>query len=788
MSQRNREKRQREKGLDRPSSVMKRDVPSEVPYGAPMPWRDAAFWATLGAILLTIFMLYISVIEHRFIYDDVEYIATNVLYRPGHGIGALFTIPYPFGEPGPGLFRPLTAAVFWIEANLGALSPRVFFAGNFIWYLALCALTFAWLHRLSGSLGAAAVAGFVFALHPYHAESVNWTVARAGTMSAVCGVGLLWLAGEKRLRLFKPARIVLECLLYAGAVLFYENAIFLPAAVWLQICLMREPPDDRGPSAREEKNLRFARIASLSTVMLLLLVWRWRVLGALGPQGIYIHSYFKAMSGVERFLLPFQLLVKHFVGFVAPLKLSVMQDPRGDGFYFPLSGWASLAGVIALLAGGWMARRKQPLCAFGLGLFAIGALPSINVLSSGQIFSERTTLLPSLGLCIALGAAISFLRTRAIWREMAFVAVSLWCVMAAWFVHSRTAEWGSTFVFWTNEAKRNPHNPHPLICLGALLDKTGKKDEAARAFERALELEPGNALGLSNLANFAMNAGDLDKADDLLSKALAAQAEQPDILARKGWLRFRQKRYQEASEIFQRVLELRPDHVEALMGLGYVGTLCGRPQISAEALTRLRQSAPEFHPVEAAFYLGTALKVAGRPREAERRFSETLYLDPHFSLALWEWADLLIAERNYRQAEDILAKGLEAAGGRDSQLMFLAGEVLIAQGQNSQAAQIAERYLKTSADDDWMKALIADALIHGGKTEEAKKLLVAIPEQVFAKAEYLRLRADVADREGDSEKAAQNLKEALQLVPTSARLRARMGLQSGSPPAAARQP
>ncbi|MFH0793601.1 MAG: tetratricopeptide repeat protein, partial [bacterium] len=133
-------------------------------------------------------------------------------------------------------------------------------------------------------------------------------------------------------------------------------------------------------------------------------------------------------------------------------------------------------------------------------------------------------------------------------------------------------------------------------------------------------------------------------------------------------------------------------------------------------------------------------------------------------------------------AEDLLTKGLQVVSGRDSQLMFLAGEVLIGQGQISEAAQLAERYVKISPDDEWMKALTADALIHAGKIEEAKKLLLEIPRQIFAKAEYLRMRADIAARDGDSEKAAQYLKEALEAAPTSARLRALIGSQPNTPP------
>ncbi|MFH0793299.1 MAG: tetratricopeptide repeat protein, partial [bacterium] len=696
MSQRNREKRQRANKPDQQPTASQPDAMSSLPYSAPMPWKIAGFWGTLAAILLTVAVLYASVVGHPFIYDDVEYIATNTLYRPGHGMGALFTTPYPYGDAGTGLFRPLTAAVFWTEAQLGSFSPRVFFAGNLIWYLALCGLVFAWFHRLLGSFGAAAVAAAVFALHPYHAESVNWTVARAGTMSATCGVGLMWLAGEKRLKLFRPARIVLECLLYAGAVLLYESAILLPAAVGLQSWLVRDRGRIAKPTSPQEIIFNSARLASLGVVMLLVLFWRWRVLGGLGPQDFYVHGYLKTLNGTSRFLLPFQLLIKHLVGFLVPLKLSVLQDPHGDNFFFPLPGWLSVVGVIALLVGLWIARLRRPLVAFGLGLFVVGTLPSINILSSGQVFSERTTLLSSLGLCIVLGVLISVLSRCGIWREIAYAVVAIWCVMAVVRDHARTAEWSSPFGFWVAESKRNPYHPHPLVCVGALLDKAGNTAEATKAFEKALELDPRNVTAYGNLANFAMNAWDLDKAETLLDKALAVQADQPDMLARKGWLRYRQKRYQEALEIFQRVLELRSDQVEALLGMGMVGTLTGRPQVSAEALTRLRKTAPEYHPVEAAFYLGTALKQAGRPREAEQRFSEALSLDPRFSLAVWEWADLLIAEGDYGKAEDLLTKGLQVVSGRDSQLMFLAGEVLIGQGQISEAAQLAERYVKIS--------------------------------------------------------------------------------------------
>jgi len=87
-----------------------------------------------------------------------------------------------------------------------------------------------------------------------------------------------------------------------------------------------------------------------------------------------------------------------------------------------------------------------------------------------------------------------------------------------------------------------------------------------------------------------------------------------------------QGRYDEAAAQFQQLLESRPDHARAHLGLGLVYCFVGKFDESVDELKRAVECDPEW--VDARFNLGKMYAMLGRYDEARAEFNRVLELHP----------------------------------------------------------------------------------------------------------------------------------------------------------------
>ena len=121
----------------------------------------------------------------------------------------------------------------------------------------------------------------------------------------------------------------------------------------------------------------------------------------------------------------------------------------------------------------------------------------------------------------------------------------------------------------------------------------GKEADAAYALcEQALAIDPNNVRALTALGiKFWLPAvlglssdpkGDLERADELVSKALALDPDYAWARDQKGWVLLAQGRNDEAIAEFERALALDPSYADADAGLGWVHLRLGEFDKSVE--------------------------------------------------------------------------------------------------------------------------------------------------------------------------------------------------------------
>ncbi len=142
-------------------------------------------------------------------------------------------------------------ATFWLDRHVWGLSPALFHLTNLVLIATSAALVVAVARRYTGDARLAALAGLLFALHPYHVENAAWIAVRGDPIYSVLLLLAAWSYDRWREggvpRLLTRDAPVVAILLFEGALLAKETAIVLLPFLVLIGVLDRT----RRPSRRE---------------------------------------------------------------------------------------------------------------------------------------------------------------------------------------------------------------------------------------------------------------------------------------------------------------------------------------------------------------------------------------------------------------------------------------------------------------------------------------------------------------------------------------------------------
>ena len=109
-----------------------------------------------------------------------------------------------------------------------------------------------------------------------------------------------------------------------------------------------------------------------------------------------------------------------------------------------------------------------------------------------------------------------------------------------------------------------PEDPSYRFYLGLALAETRRPKEAVEAFTRTVELDPSFVRAWYNLGLARANLGDIDGALAALEHAGSLDPDSPEPLHAQATVLFQEKRFDEALQRTQEVLELAPDFQPAL--------------------------------------------------------------------------------------------------------------------------------------------------------------------------------------------------------------------------------
>ncbi|KAJ8667942.1 hypothetical protein QAD02_009605, partial [Eretmocerus hayati] len=243
-----------------------------------------------------------------------------------------------------------------------------------------------------------------------------------------------------------------------------------------------------------------------------------------------------------------------------------------------------------------------------IGFLVLPFLPASNLFFYvGFVLAERILYLPSVGACLAVGAAIARAHQSARARNrprlaalvLLLTALMLGCMSARTLL--RNADWLNEENLYRSALRINP--PKAYGNLGSVLSAQGRVNEAEQAFVEALRHRP-------NMADVHYNLGILQQG---------------------------RRNYQEAILSYQRAIHFRPSLAQAYVNLGATLASVGRGEEAAAVLraganldgSALKdRRAHEAARVQALLQLGSLHAEQGRLNKALASYRQALVLMP----------------------------------------------------------------------------------------------------------------------------------------------------------------
>jgi len=192
--------------------------------------------------------------------------------------------------------------------------------------------------------------------------------------------------------------------------------------------------------------------------------------------------------------------------------------------------------------------------------------------------------------------------------------------------------------------------------LGALLDRLEHYEEAIRAFDKAIELNPDVPVAWYNKGVALANLEKHDEALRAFDKAIELKPDYATAWDNKGVALGNVGRYKESLAAHNKAIELKPDYANAWNNKGVALENDGRDEESLAAHNKAIELKPDY--ANAWNNKGVALQKLGRYEEALTAYNKAIELKPDNKNAWFNKACIYSLMNKKAEALEFLAKAI----------------------------------------------------------------------------------------------------------------------------------
>ncbi|MGD0571786.1 MAG: tetratricopeptide repeat protein [Sedimentisphaerales bacterium] len=615
-------------------------------------------------------------------FDDDWYVSNNNYIKEGltrDSIAWAFSFTNQVAQTGN--WHPLTSLSHILDVEFYGLNPAGHHITNVMLHAVNTILLFLLLRYMTSKPWRSAFVAALFALHPFHVESVAWVSERKDVLST-----LLWLltiySYAWYVRKPKTSRYILTLLAFTGGLMAKPMLVTLPFVLLL---LDYWPLGRFNAPLSVENTDRHRRLIRLivEKIPFLGLAAAVCIITVIAQQNTW------AVATQDNLPLNFRLLNVP-ISYVMYIEKTFW--PSRLAFFYPhpisdISLWVSAASVLLLVILSILVFRfRQSKKYLPVGwLWYLGTLiPVIGIIQVGrQAMADRYTYIPLIGLFMIVAWGVCDLlenvRYRKIILSLSAAAVLLPLGVVSW---RQVGYWHDDITLFKRGTEAVKGNWWAYQLLGHTLVRQGRLDEAISSYKESIRLVPDSMEVQNDLGYALLQQGNLEEAIALYKKMLP---ELPDtatsdaavpIRPESGKLNAtiqcyaqahvnlgaaldRQDKLDEAIRHYMEALRVRPDYAVARKNLGNAFIRQGKFDQAIEQLEKYLRIEPNS--MEGRISIAYALMLNGRPDEAIVHIREIIRMQPNSAIGLYMLATVYQRQGKTTEAIEVFNKAAELA-------------------------------------------------------------------------------------------------------------------------------
>ncbi len=387
----------------------------------------------------------------------------------------------------------------------------------------------------------------LFAVHPLQAEAVTWI---SGGQYAQCGFFillalLLYANSLKHKKIYWPAFLVFTLWLFSS-----ERSVIFPLILLLFML------------AFEDIHKGWRKLIPFFAIDC---IWLAIYLGRIGGRINALEKVSYQSPQILNPLIQIPIAITSYFELVFWPKNLTLYHSEMSFTYF---GYSLRLAIFSIFLGSIIySYRKNRFIFFWLSFFFVTLLPTLTPLGISWIVAERYVYLGTLGIFAVL--ALFFKRLGRIRRLRVAGNILLGLIIFSLMLRTvmRNRDWKNEDNLWLATAKTSPSSPNTHNNLGDVYSRSGDLEKAAQEFSKAIAINPHYADAYHNLANTYLNMGRLKEALDNYQLAVSFNPELWQSYQNMAAIYFERGEYALAEECLLKALKINPENQDLRLNL-----------------------------------------------------------------------------------------------------------------------------------------------------------------------------------------------------------------------------
>ncbi|HTA79413.1 MAG TPA: tetratricopeptide repeat protein [Terracidiphilus sp.] len=321
------------------------------------------------------------------------------------------------------------------------------------------------------------------------------------------------------------------------------------------------------------------------------------------------------------------------------------------------------------------------------------------------------------------------------------------------------------------------------FALGASYDQLKRTKDAIAAYQRALDIEPGDVRSMAALAQALLNDDQLDAAMKQYRQLADADPDDVGTLIHIGEIQRRQGKYEDALTTIRKAAKKEPDNLEAGYNEGLLLDVLGRYDEAVQVYQHMVDLTSHANGAytndeknnRSIFLerLGAIDHEQNKTEDAIAAYQKMIDMGGDSALRGYQGqVDTYRDAKQFDKAVEIARKAVEI-NPKDNDLKLILASELADAGKVDEGITLAKGLLKnTSSDDDrkiWLDLAQMDTRLHRWKdAEDALNKAAPMTTKKEDRLYLLFLRGALAERQKHFEPAEDLFRQALDLDPSNA--------------------